>query len=80
MASDPLFFTMFNTNMTEPLCNFIEHKMMFNHYKKLGYPDDLFIMDFFDKKINQTEIDLLIKNYKIESKINVRAAHFLLVN
>ncbi|AMR42392.1 hypothetical protein A4C53_RS16515 [Elizabethkingia anophelis] len=78
MTSDPLFVTMFNANMTEPLCNFIEHKMIFKHYSKLGLPDDLFIVDYFDKKINQNEIDSLIKNYKIDRKINVKAAHFFI--
>lgn len=76
MASDPLFFTMFNTSMTEPLCNFIEHKMMFNDYKKLGYTEGLFIMDYYEKKVDLKEIDSLVKNYKINTKINVRAAHF----
>ncbi|CAA7197621.1 hypothetical protein CHRY9293_03694 [Chryseobacterium potabilaquae] len=50
MANDPLFFTMFNASITEPLANFIEHKIMFNDYKKLGYMDYLFIMDYFEKK------------------------------
>lgn len=76
MASDSLFLTMFNTSMTEPLCNFIEHKMMFKDYKKLGYVADLFVIDYFEKKINQKEIYSLIKNYKINNKINVRASNF----
>ncbi|MDV3982152.1 hypothetical protein CMT48_13865 [Elizabethkingia anophelis] len=76
MASDSLFVIMFNASMTDSLCNFIEHKMMFKDYKKLGLREDLFLLDYFEKKIIQSDIDWLIKHYKIGSKIYILAAQF----
>jgi|SRR5690554_320219 len=76
IAQSRILSRMFSEALIEHIGNCLDHLKMFEIYKDLGFTQEKFLLDFYDYKCTEFEINDLNRNYKIGNKINTNAVDF----
>ncbi|MBO9691287.1 hypothetical protein [Chryseobacterium sp.] len=76
MRSDYLLDRLFPTELIDHIGNVLDHLKMFKLYLKMGYDPAKFIYDYSDKKVDDSVINNIKRNYRIGNKINSNAVHY----
>jgi hypothetical protein len=76
IAQNRILSRMFSEALIEHIGNCLDHLKMFEIYKDLGFTQQKFLLDFYDYKCTEFEINDLNRNYKIGNKINTNAVDF----
>ena len=76
IAQSRILSRMFSEAFIEHIGNCLDHLKMFEIYKDLGFTQEKFLLDFYDYKCTEFEINDLNRNYKIGNKINTNAVDF----
>lgn len=62
--------------LIEHIGNCLDHLKMFEIYKSMGFCQEKFILDFYEHKCTDIEINILNRNYKKGNKINTNIIDF----
>lgn len=76
IAQSRILNRLFSEALIEHIGNCLDHLKMFEIYKALGFRREKFILDYYDYKCTDIELDELNRNYKIGNKINTNAVDF----
>jgi len=76
IAQSRILSRIFSEALIEHIGNCLDHLKMFEIYKNLGFRQEKFLLDFYDYKCKESEINDLSKNYKNGNKINTNAVDF----
>ncbi|MDD3875569.1 MAG: hypothetical protein PHT69_03050 [Bacteroidales bacterium] len=76
IAHSRILSRMLSEALIEHIGNCLDHLKMFEIYKNLGFRQEKFLLDFYDYKCTEFEINDLSRNYKIGNKINTNAVDF----
>ena len=76
IAQSRILSRMFSEALIEHIGNCLDHLKMFEIYKNLGFRQEKFLLDFYDYKCTEFEINDLSRNYKIGNKVNTNAVDF----
>lgn len=76
IAQSRILSRMFSESLIDHIGNCLDHLKMFELYKDMGFRQEKFLVDFYDYKCTEFEINDLSRNYKIGNKINTNAVGF----
>lgn len=76
IKTDPLLDRLFTEELIDHMGNVLDHLKMYNLYLKMGYDSTKFLLDYSEIKINEDELQELIRKYRIGNKINSSVVHY----
>lgn len=76
IAQSRILSRIFSEALLEHIGNCLDHLKMFEIYKDLGFRQEKFILDFYDYKCTEFEINDLSTKYKIGNKLNTNSVDF----